>query len=107
MMQGEDSLDESKLDNHDVDHDMYTVVDVPLTGGPPWGFNLGGGSEFGRKLFVQKVRNCPRLAACYLSTTVFLVANNYMISCLASCDVLLLIPIDNSLKLIIKINSSF
>ena len=32
-----------------------TLVEVFMTGGPPWGFNISGGSEFGSELFVRKV----------------------------------------------------
>ena len=31
---------------------LYKVV---LSGGPPWGFTLTGGSEFGSRLYVKKV----------------------------------------------------
>ena len=31
------------------------LFDVILSGGPPWGFTLSGGSEFGSKLYVKKV----------------------------------------------------
>ena len=31
------------------------ILDVTLKGGPPWGFNLTGGSEFGAALSIKKV----------------------------------------------------
>ena len=31
------------------------VFEIILSGGPPWGFTLTGGSEFGSKLYVKKV----------------------------------------------------
>lgn len=31
------------------------ILDVILKGGPPWGFNLTGGSEFGAALSIKKV----------------------------------------------------
>ena len=31
------------------------IFEIVLSGGPPWGFTLTGGSEFGSKLYVKKV----------------------------------------------------
>ena len=45
----------SKL-HRDEDGDLYEVC---MIGGPPWGFNISGGCEFGTDLFVKKVsRSC-------------------------------------------------
>ena len=32
------------------------LTEIMMTGGPPWGFTISGGSEFGTELFVKKVR---------------------------------------------------
>ena len=31
------------------------LTEVYMTGGPPWGFNISGGSEFGTDVFIKKV----------------------------------------------------
>lgn len=31
------------------------LTEVCMTGGPPWGFNISGGSEFGTDVFIKKV----------------------------------------------------
>ena len=33
------------------------LTEVYMTGGPPWGFNISGGSEFGTDVFIKKVTN--------------------------------------------------
>lgn len=32
------------------------LIEVIMNGGPPWGFTISGGSEFGTDLFVKRVR---------------------------------------------------
>lgn len=34
-------------------------LSIELVGGPPWGFRLGGGSDFGCPLEIAKVRDFP------------------------------------------------
>ncbi len=40
----------------DLTDDEDDLIDIVMSGGPPWGFNISGGCEFGTRLFVGKVR---------------------------------------------------
>ncbi|XP_066913092.1 serine-rich adhesin for platelets-like isoform X1 [Clytia hemisphaerica] len=40
---------------HSSRENQEKLLEVVLAGGPPWGFTLTGGSEFGSKLYVKKV----------------------------------------------------
>ena len=40
---------------HSPCENQEKLLEVVLAGGPPWGFTLTGGSEFGSKLYVKKV----------------------------------------------------
>ncbi len=37
------------------------LIEIHVTGGPPWGFNIRGGSDFGKDLIVGKVSVCCAL----------------------------------------------
>ena len=32
------------------------LIEIIMHGGPPWGFTISGGSEFGTDLYVKRVR---------------------------------------------------
>lgn len=49
-------MESSAIDTLKKDGPEEELFEMFMTGGPPWGFTISGGSEFGTDLFVKRVR---------------------------------------------------
>ena len=48
-------MEKSSSVQTEKDDPKEDLLEIFMTGGPPWGFTISGGSEFGTQVYVKRV----------------------------------------------------
>ena len=48
-------MEKSSRVETEKDDPKEDLLEIFMTGGPPWGFTISGGSEFGTQVYVKRV----------------------------------------------------